>query len=74
MMSMTDVNWAAYNAFRCDLAKVHKTFCCCTQTDFTEEVGTLTDPSQGWKYVGQPAARWRSKSLPPKCREAIWNQ
>ncbi|KAM8714998.1 hypothetical protein ACLKA7_002101 [Drosophila subpalustris] len=45
--NMTDVNWAAYNAFRCDLAKVQKTFASCTQTDFTEEVGTLTDTSLG---------------------------
>ncbi|XP_030241716.1 uncharacterized protein LOC115563218 [Drosophila navojoa] len=46
---MSDVNWAAYNAFRCDLAKVQKTFTCCTQTEFTEEVGTITELQLGCK-------------------------
>ncbi|XP_017835054.1 uncharacterized protein LOC117134633 isoform X1 [Drosophila busckii] len=50
---MTDVNWTAYDAFRRDLAKVHKTFSCCTQTDFTEEAGTLTDLTLGCKFVGK---------------------
>ncbi|XP_034474276.1 uncharacterized protein LOC117781604 isoform X2 [Drosophila innubila] len=62
---MTDVNWAAYNAFRSDLAKVQKTFACCTQTDFTEEVGTLTDTSLGCKFLGQRPTKLRSQSLPP---------
>ncbi|XP_030561874.1 uncharacterized protein LOC115763446 [Drosophila novamexicana] len=54
---MSDVNWAAYNAFRCDLAKVHKTFSCCTQTEFTEEVGTITELSLGCKFLGGPVPR-----------------
>lgn len=40
---MSDAHRAAYNAFRCELAKVHKTFNSCTQTNFTEEVGTETE-------------------------------
>ncbi|XP_064539050.1 uncharacterized protein LOC135428859 [Drosophila montana] len=51
---MSDVNWAAYNAFRCDLAKVHRTFSSCTQTEFTEEVGTITELSLGCKFLGGP--------------------
>ncbi|XP_032595495.1 uncharacterized protein LOC116805736 [Drosophila grimshawi] len=64
---MTDVNWAAYNAFRCDLAKVHKTFSSCTQTKFTEEVGTLTDCSLCCKFrdkIPPPVARRRQPTPP----------
>lgn len=43
VLQMSDVTRAAYDAFRCDLAKVHRKFSTCTQTEFTDEVGTETD-------------------------------
>nr|XP_017097959.2 uncharacterized protein LOC108126040 [Drosophila bipectinata] len=39
---MSDINLAAYDAFRRDLAGIFKTFSAYTQTDFTKEVGTDT--------------------------------
>lgn len=43
LLQMSDVKRAAYDAFRCDLAKVQRKFNSCTQTEFTDEVGTETD-------------------------------
>lgn len=40
---MSDINLVAYNAFRRDLAKIFRTFNSSTQTDFTEETGTITE-------------------------------
>lgn len=48
---MSDVTRAAYNAFRCDLAKVQRKFSSCTQTEFTDEVGTETDLNLSQKPV-----------------------
>lgn len=51
VLQMSDVTRAAYNAFRCDLAKVHRKFSSCTQTEFTDEVGTETDLNLSKKPV-----------------------
>ncbi|KRF98797.1 uncharacterized protein Dwil_GK28059 [Drosophila willistoni] len=40
---MTDTNLKAYNAFRRDLAKIHRTFNSYTQTEFTDDAATCTD-------------------------------
>lgn len=56
---MSEVRRNAYNAFRCDLAKVHKTFSACTQTNFAEETGTLTDQAR------------KSPQLADKCLDPV---